>query len=744
MLEVAYGAHVPSLAQRELIAMIEAEGVDGTLYLAPHALRDPDAGGESGDPKDRNDRDPDEEEDGPSASVDALLVCERHGLVAFDLSAGAKGDRTSAEWLAWLGHRHARMRERIAAMMHPHTRFPRGKQTVVPAVIAIVDSPPSGRSHGDPLVGSLRGARHILGELPSMPGRCERAFNSLIQGILGTRTEIRGSDGPFGRHCGAIFGVASDRPGALDRDQLQAALSCPQGPQRILGPAGSGKTIALAIKAAHLHATRPDWRIAVTFRSKALRAQFRLLIRRITAGFGGAQPNWAKLHVMRAWGGRSGNFHDHLLEQRGRMWTPPPAAASRDADDPLEDIFAHGAPLLESDPPSAPYDVILIDDAQDLPSAFFRFAYAAATPPKRIAWAEDTFQGLFGYRPRSPERMFGADKNGQPRVTLANESGAPPQDVVLGVCYRSPPRALAIAHALACGAHRQCDCDDEDDGPAVQIYDDPQMWTRIGYAPVTGRLAHGAAVSLQRDPERIRIGAAGPVGRKDRDLRGVIVKVACAGTIKRQWELIAQSIDEGMEREELRPEEVLVLLPDLRAGMHRRLELAAALQKLGIPSHVVIEPANHDRIATRDGVAIADVFSAKETEYAMVYLASADQCLEGMDPLNGRNALYTAITRSSAWVRIYGVGEAAERLAEEYRKIKRDHYRLSFNYPTVAQLQRMMLLWHNDDWCARAEVAGKISAFSEVVDMIRGGQVPADALPPKLVDDLREVLPAVG
>lgn len=116
----------------------------------------------------------------------------------------------------------------------------------------------------------------------------------------------------------------------------------------------------------------------------------------------------------------------------------------------------------------------------------------------------------------------------------------------------------------------------------------------------------------------------------------------------------------------------------------------------------------------------------------------------GSDPLNGCNALHTAIIRATAWMQIYGVGEPCKRLGEEYMKIKSYRYRLRFDYPTVTQLQRMMLLWHNDDRCARADVAGKFGAFSEVVDMIRGGNVPADALPPKLAGNLREVLPADG
>lgn len=45
----------------------------------------------------------------------------------------------------------------------------------------------------------------------------------------------------------------------------KAAFEIPEGPQRIRGLAGSGKTIVLALKAAYLHTQYPDMKIAVTF-----------------------------------------------------------------------------------------------------------------------------------------------------------------------------------------------------------------------------------------------------------------------------------------------------------------------------------------------------------------------------------------------------------------------------------------------------------------------------------------------
>ena len=69
----------------------------------------------------------------------------------------------------------------------------------------------------------------------------------------------------------------------LDAWQQKAAMEITDGPQRIRGLAGSGKTIILAWKAAYLHAQFPDWDIAVTFFSKSLYQQFEDLIARFHA-----------------------------------------------------------------------------------------------------------------------------------------------------------------------------------------------------------------------------------------------------------------------------------------------------------------------------------------------------------------------------------------------------------------------------------------------------------------------------
>lgn len=70
----------------------------------------------------------------------------------------------------------------------------------------------------------------------------------------------------------------------------KAALEIVDGPQRIRGLAGSGKTIVLALKAAYLHSQFPEWDIVVTYYTRALWQQYRDLITKFVFEFSRDEP----------------------------------------------------------------------------------------------------------------------------------------------------------------------------------------------------------------------------------------------------------------------------------------------------------------------------------------------------------------------------------------------------------------------------------------------------------------------
>ncbi|GAH09918.1 unnamed protein product, partial [marine sediment metagenome] len=91
----------------------------------------------------------------------------------------------------------------------------------------------------------------------------------------------------------------------FDYEQKRAALQMMDGPQRIRGLAGSGKTIVLAMKAALIHLREPSVNILYTFYTKSLYDFIKSLITRFYRQYSEIDPNWKKINILHAWGGKN-------------------------------------------------------------------------------------------------------------------------------------------------------------------------------------------------------------------------------------------------------------------------------------------------------------------------------------------------------------------------------------------------------------------------------------------------------
>ena len=91
----------------------------------------------------------------------------------------------------------------------------------------------------------------------------------------------------------------------MDEWQKKAAFEVPDGPQRIKGLAGSGKTIVLALKAAYLHTQYPELKIGVTYYTRALYQQYVNLITDFVQDMSGEKVDWDNLDIIHAWGSNS-------------------------------------------------------------------------------------------------------------------------------------------------------------------------------------------------------------------------------------------------------------------------------------------------------------------------------------------------------------------------------------------------------------------------------------------------------
>ncbi len=124
----------------------------------------------------------------------------------------------------------------------------------------------------------------------------------------------------------------------------------------------------------------------------------------------------------------------------------------------MENAFAGSCEraLSEAEGIEQKYDAVLVDEAQDLPVSFLRICYEMLRKPKRLVYAYDELQSLNSMSLPSPEKLFGNDMDGTPRVKFKYDNdGSSNQDIVLKRCYRNSRPALVTAHALGFGIYRR-------------------------------------------------------------------------------------------------------------------------------------------------------------------------------------------------------------------------------------------------------------------------------------------------
>ena len=274
----------------------------------------------------------------------------------------------------------------------------------------------------------------------------------------------------------------------LDKIQMSAALEISDSVQRIRGLAGSGKTIVLALKAAYMHVSNPSLKIAITFNTRSLKQQFKELITRFVYEQSESEPNWNNVNIIHAWGSpREEGIYYNFCRLHNIEYLDFSAAKIKSSYETAFDYVCKLA-MDQCKHFTKMYDAILVDEAQDFSSDFLKMCYEILPTDRRLIYAYDELQSLTAKSVKSPEEIFGLNKNGLPRVVLKNEPNKPRQDIILEVCYRNSRPVLASAHALGFRIY----------GELIQMFDEASLWTEIGYEAESGSLEDDHDVVLKR------------------------------------------------------------------------------------------------------------------------------------------------------------------------------------------------------------------------------------------------------
>jgi superfamily I DNA and RNA helicase len=653
--------------------------------------------------------------------LDATLVSQQKGVVLFDLVEGTSlGDYAA---------RQDDLANKVDSKLRLHKDLVKGRQ-LVPELHVVTFAPAIAdvtgiAQDGYPLAneGNLP---HILAHISWRDGTDDlyRRTLSAVESLSSIRKSRSKREVSKPDSRGARLKRLEDSIATLDHRQNRAVIETVDGVQRIRGLAGSGKTIVLALKAAYLHTQYPDWRIAVTFHTRSLKGQFKRLINNFCIEQSGEEPDWTKIRVINAWGAPGGDERDGIYYEFCRS-TGQEFYDFRSASHSFggNDRAFDGACRKALDGLTAGldiYDAVLVDEAQDFSPSFLRLCYAMLKQPKRFVYAYDELQNLSGGSLPPPEEIFGTDQGGGALVSLGDDSR---RDVILQKCYRNSRPILVTAHALGFGIYRERPKGSETG--LVQMFDQPALWEEIGYRVRTGALRKGERVVLERTDETSPAFLAEHSQVDDL----VCFREFCTEADQNVW--LVEQIKKNLDEDELRHDDIIVIHPDPITARARLGPIRRSLFELGVQSHL----AGVDTVADvffkteTPSVTFTGIYRAKGNEAGMVYVINAQDCDGvGAGLASLRNRLFTAITRSKAWVRIVGYGTGMTRLKQEFSQLERHQFNLDFTYPTDDLLGKLRVVHRDLSPHEKQRLEKKKGSAAELVEALERGELVPDDL----------------
>ena len=562
---------------------------------------------------------------------------------------------------------------------------------------------------------------------------------SIIQAISTIRKGRKRREPQKADSRGAILQKLEDSIANLDNLQGKAIIETVDGVQRIRGLAGSGKTIVLALKAAYLHAQHPSWKIAVSFHTRSLKAQFKRLINTFVIEQTNEEPDWENIEILHSWGSPGGGnnnglFYTFCKNNEVEYLDFRSARAKYNANKEFEGVCKQA--LAEAENVKQIYDVLLIDEAQDFPPAFLKMCYEMLKPEKRLVYAYDELQNLSSQSLPPPDEIFGLDEQGKPLVTFAEtQPNQPKQDVILEKCYRNSRPLLVTAHALGFGIYRI-----PPKGTStglVQMFDHNELWKEVGYDVTDGHLEEGKHVVLKRT-ER-----SSPKFLEDHSPIDDLIQFHVFDTVEEQASWIADSIEQNLTIDELRADDIVVINPDPLKTRKAVGPARKILFERNINTHLAGVDTSPDVFfdAEHNSIAFTGIYRAKGNEAGMVYIMNAQDCHSSFGSMaKVRNQLFTAITRSKAWVRVLGVGPHMNELKAEFEMTKKNNFQLEFQYPTEDERKHLNIVNRDMTAAEKSAVKKKQENLSQLIEDLESGAVFAEDLGVEQLEKLRKIL----
>lgn len=470
----------------------------------------------------------------------------------------------------------------------------------------------------------------------------------------------------------SIIAALQERLYELDLQQVHIGTEIPPGAQRIRGIAGSGKTVLLCQKAAHMHLKHPNWDIALVFFTRSLYNQIENLIDRWIRYFSNGEANYnyktkQKLRILHAWGARNqpglyGAIAEYHNRKRG-------AVVKGKGYAPNEGLAYRCKELLEDlDEVEPMFDAILIDEGQDLvvdvdelkyqeKQTIYWLAYKVLktvspdSDERRLIWAYDEAQSLDNLVIPTAPSLFG---EGFKRMVSGTHKGGIKKSEIMHRCYRTPGQILTAAHAIGMGLLRP-------DGMISGITNSDQ-WKAVGYE-VDGEFRSGREIKLHRPPKNSPNLVPELWGRS-------VLDFEIYDSRYEELNSLASHIKINLEQDGLKPSrEILVIILGItQEAIYLESEVAQFLIERNINVYIPSAPALNtikfpwqasqpNKFWCEGGVTVSRIHRAKGNEADMIYVIGCDNVAKDESNVGLRNQLFVALTRARGWAVLSGIGD---------------------------------------------------------------------------------------
>lgn len=463
----------------------------------------------------------------------------------------------------------------------------------------------------------------------------------------------------------------------FDSKQKIAALTIVDGPQRIRGMAGSGKTIILAMKAALIHIENPEAKILYTFYTKSLYDQIKQLITRFYRMQEDTDPDWDKIHILHGWGGKTlpGVYYNACIDNGVSPISLQNAniAASKAKMNNFEyvcyDLLERVGGNIKNK-----YDYVLMDEGQDFPKSFY-WLCRKLTLNDKLVWAYDELQNILNIELQQTNELF-ENEFGDKGFNLSDRLEKHPHqnnDIVLHKSYRNPREILLVAHALGFGLYND---------KAVQILENKEHWEDLGYEIIQGNCIKGEDTIIQRPKEN------SPSLISQYYNQDELILTYEAEDIENEINWVCNSILEDLGNK-LLPQDIMVISLDDRYAKHYFSRIETILNEKDVYFNNIINSYSGDKFIIPGKITLSTVYRAKGNEAAMVYVMGADSLNNKQYDIISRNKLFTSFTRALAWLRVSGLKGRFNYILNEINKAKENFPNLVFKYPGLEEIKTL-------------------------------------------------------